>query len=351
MVAAGVLAGGVTSDVAGAAKPVAASSAQRRLASEVSASERFLMGTAVHVEAYGGAAAARQTAIDESYAAMAEVDRVMSTYRDDSELSRVNREAARSAVPVSAPLWRVLEAAQLLNDRSRGAYDMTIGPALALWGFPSRAPRVPAPSEIAHVRPLVNGTNVVLERAEQSVRFTRAGVALDLGGLAKGFAVELAAGVLRRHGMSGYIDAGGTQYLLGRPPGRAAWRVGIEDPDRPADMLGVLEIDEGAVSMAGGSRQMFALEGHRYSYVLDPRTLRPADNALSVVVVSRDATMADGLAEPALALGARAGLDLVESFPGTAAVIVYRDATHRVALAMSESLRVRFRRVAPSAAP
>lgn len=309
------------------------------------------MGTAVHVEAYGGDAATRQRAIDEAYAAMAEVDRVMSTYRDDSEISRVNREAAHSAVAVSAPLWRVLEAAHLLNDRSKGAYDMTVGPALALWGFPKRAPRIPAPAERARVRPLVNGANVMLEKATQSVRFARAGVALDLGGLAKGFAVELAAGVLRRHSLSGFIDAGGTQYLLGRPPGRPTWRVGVEDPDRSGDMLGVLEIDEGAVSMAGGSRQMFALEGRRYSYVLDPRTLQPADNALSVIVVSRDATIADGLAEPVLALGARAGLALVESFPECAAVIVHRDNTHRVALAMSESLRVRFRRGAPSATP
>ena len=221
-------------------------------------------------------------------------------------------------------MWGVLSAAQLVSQRSAGAFDITVGPLVRLWGFHDKKPHVPTRRELQQVRPLIGYQNVVLDQGAQTVSFTRSGVELDLGGIAKGFAVELAGGVLRRRGFSGLIDAGGNQYLVGHPAGKSSWQVGIEDPDKPGGLLGVLDIDGGAVSTSGGYHNFFVADGKTYGHLLDPRSLRPSDSALSVTIVSPDATLADALSKPAFILGPAAGLKLVESFPGTLAIIATR---------------------------
>lgn len=326
-----------------AAVPMAARVSDPRTAPDVSTVTRFLMGTSIRIEASGGSAATRADALAEAFAAMVEVDRLMSNYRADSELTLVNRDAARAPVHVSDPLFSVLSAAQLISRRSDGAFDVTVGPLVKAWGFFDKKPHVPTPAELDAVRPVVGFTKVRLDEGARTVRFMRPGVEIDLGGIAKGFAVELAAGALKRRALSGFIDAGGNQYLVGRPVGKPAWEVGIQDPDTPGRLLGVVTAPEGSVSTSGGYHNFFELGGKRYGHILDPRTLRPSEASLSVTVIARDATLADGLSKPAFVLGPKAGLALVESFPDAAAVIAFRDSHGGVALAMSERLRATFK--------
>jgi len=307
--------------------------------------QRYLMGTSITIEATGGTAPARADAIDEAFASMVEIDRLMSNYRPDSELARINAEAAERPVVVSDPMWGVLSAAQRVSQRSGGAFDVTVGPLVRVWGFHDKKPHVPTAEELGQVRPLVGYNNVVLDDTAHTVLFRRRGVELDLGGIAKGFAVELAGGVLRRRGFTGLIDAGGNQYLVGRPISRPWWEVGVEDPDHPTKLLGVLNVDRGAVSTSGGYHNFFDLGGKRYGHLLDPRSLKPSEAALSVTVVSPDATLADALSKPAFILGPVAGLKLVESFPGAMAIIASRGANGAVELTMSEGLKGRFRRI------
>lgn len=304
---------------------------------------RYLMGTSMTIEVYGGDAGSRTAAIDEAFAAMVEIDRLMSNYRSDSELTRINTEAAQRAVPVSDPMWAVLSAAQIVSERSAGAFDITVGPLVRLWGFFDKKPHVPTDAELQAVRPVVNYRNLALDPATHRVTFRRQGVAIDLGGIAKGFAVELAGGVLRRRGFAGLIDAGGNQYLVGRPPRTPMWQVGIEDPDTAGALLGVLEVEGGAVATSGGYHNFFVAGGRRYGHLLDPRSLTPSSASLSVTIVSADATLADALSKPAFILGPVAGLRLVESFPGAMAIIASRDPGGRITLTMSERLRSRFR--------
>jgi len=304
---------------------------------------RYLMGTSMTIEVYGGDPRSRTEAIDEAYASMTEIDRLMSNYRPDSELAQINAQAALHPVRVSAPMWGVLSAAQLVSQRSAGTFDITVGPLVRLWGFHDKRPHIPTRDELQQVRPLIGYEHLVLDERSQTVAFTRSGVELDLGGIAKGFAVELAGGVLRRRGFSGLIDAGGNQYLVGHPAGKSSWQVGIEDPDKPGGLLGVLDVDDGAISTSGGYHNFFVANGKTYGHLLDPRSLRPADSALSVTIVSPDATLADALSKPAFILGPVAGLKLVESFPGTLAIIATRGGDGDVDLTMSAPLRARFR--------
>jgi FAD:protein FMN transferase len=305
---------------------------------------RYMMGTSIQVAAFGGDEAARRAAIDEAFGAFAEVDRLMSNYRDDSELSRVNRLAARQAVPVSDPLLAVLQAAEQVSERSGGAFDVTVAPLVRLWGFKDKKPHLPSAAELAAVRPLVGYHNLLIDSQSKTLRFARPGVEIDLGGIAKGFAVELAAGVLRRHGLGGFVDAGGNQYLLGLPPGERSWRVGIKNPVAKEALLGVLELPEGSLSVSTSAQDsnFLVADGRRYGHILDPRTLQPSQAALSVTIVSPDGTLADALSKVGFVLGPKRGLQVIESFPDTGALIAYRKADGSIAIDQSASLAGRF---------
>jgi FAD:protein FMN transferase len=303
---------------------------------------RYMMGTSVSVEAFGGDEATRRAVIAEAFAAVAEVDRLMSNYRDDSELTLINHRAALEAVRVSDAMLSVLRAAQEVSARSEGAFDITVGPLVRLWGFHDRNPHVPTPVELEQVRPLIGHRNLVIDPVAHTVRFLRSGVELDLGGIAKGFAVELSAGVLRAHGLAGFIDAGGNQFMLGQPPGKKAWEVGIKNPDFPEELLGVLDVREGSVSTSAQYANSMRAGPRQYGHILDPRTLQPSEGALSVTVVSPDGTLADALSKVGFVLGPVRGLVVVESFPAVAAVIAFRKPDRTIGLAVSPSLRGKF---------
>jgi thiamine biosynthesis lipoprotein len=304
---------------------------------------RYVMGTSVQVQAFGGDEATRRSAIDEAFAAFAEVDRLMSNYRDDSELALINRSAARDAVSVSEPMFGVLAAADRISSASNGAFDITVGPLVRLWGFHDKKPHLPTAAELATVRPLVDYRHLLLDAEHQTVRFTHPGVELDLGGIAKGFAVEIAADVLRRKGLSGFIDAGGNQYLLGTPPGKRAWTVGVKNPDRPDRVMGVVETGEISVSTSADYANFLVADGRKYGHILDPHTLEPSSAALSVTILSRDGTLADAMSKAAFILGPKAGLALVDQFPAMSAIIAFRKADGTVGVVVSKRLAGSYR--------
>jgi thiamine biosynthesis lipoprotein len=310
------------------------------IVSQVSAQPayRYIMGTSIEVEAFGGTAATRAAAGEEAFAAFAEVDRLMSNYRDDSELALINREAARQPVRISDPMMSVLQAAQKVSAQSAGSFDVTIGPLVRLWGFHDKKPHLPSAEELAVAGGLVNYRNLVLDPAAHTARFTRPGVELDLGGIAKGFAVEIAANVLRRRGLSGFIDAGGNQYLLGTPPGRTRWTVGVKDPDHPDRLLGEITTGETSVSTTADYATFVTINGRKYGHVLDPHTRRPSDAALSVTLLSRDGTMADALSKAVFVLGPTAGLALIESVPGMSGLVAYRKPDGSIGVVTSRRL-------------
>jgi thiamine biosynthesis lipoprotein len=310
----------------------------RAVDSGMSRQFRYIMGTSIQVQVFGGDAALRAEGIDEAFAAITEIDRLMSNYRDDSELTAINKGAVGAVVRVSDPMLSVLEGARLVSERSGGAFDVTVGPLVKLWGFHDKKPHVPSAAELAAVRELVDYRRLLIDRAAKSVRFERAGMEIDLGGIAKGFAVELAAGVIKRRGLAGFLDAGGNQYLLGHPPGKTRWSVGVRDPRAADQMLGTLDVDGGSVSTSAGYATFLAVDGKRYGHILDPRTLRPSDASLSVTVVSPDGTFADAVSTAAFVLGPVEGLRLIDRFPNMAGLIAYRTPDGRVAVALSTSL-------------
>lgn len=258
------------------------------------------MGTSVRVEVSGGDPLIRAEAASEAFSAVAEVERLMSDYRQDSELSRLNATAAAGPVVVSGPLFAVVSAAERVQVASGGAFTAVV-----------------AGNDVA--RP------VTANAAEHTIRFAKAGVRLSLDGLAKGFAAELAAASLSRRGLAGTVDVGGVQYMVGLPVGKRVWSVGIADPTQRGALLGALDIVSGAVATA--TRQTAA---HAAT-----QAVPPARRPLSATVVSNDGTLADALSRAAVLLAPDDALQMMARFPDTWGLVVARQADGRLTTAVS----------------
>lgn len=258
---------------------------------------RYLMGTSMRVEIVGGDTALRQQAADDAFAAIAEVDRLMSSYRPDSEIRRANIAAAAGPVSLSAPLFAVVAAGQRLAAASGGAFSLT--PA---WR---------------------DNVLLMLDLPTRSLRLTTP-VTVSVDGLAKGFAAELAAGSLSRRGLSGTIDTSGTQFMVGAPPGRTTWSVGIAHPLQRGRVLGAIDVAGGAVATVSAA-----------AAPRDPRTGQVATISLSATVVSPDGAVADALSKAMFVLGPADGLALLATYPDTWGVVAYRGPHGTVSIAVS----------------
>jgi thiamine biosynthesis lipoprotein len=276
----------------------------------VAAAREFVMGTIVELRVYD-AAGGRPGATRALEAALAEirtVDRLMAVQRADSDVSRLNREAARGPVRVDPRVLAVLRASRRVGELTGGAFDVTVLPIVRAWGFVDGTPHVPAATpRIAGFR------HVVVDTAAGTVAFSDPGVQIDLGGIAKGYALDRARAILRAEGVaSAYLDLGGEIATLGTPVEGGRWRVGIRHPRRPASLLGVVEVDEAAVSTSGDAEQFVGAGARRIGHIVDPRRGAPAEGLASATVVAASATMADALSTAAVVLGVGPATRLLE---------------------------------------
>jgi thiamine biosynthesis lipoprotein len=252
------------------------------------------------------------------------VDRLLSHYRADSPLSRLNREAAFGPVAVDAELFDFLAECLRWSRDSDGAFDVTVGPLMRAWGFFRDEGRRPKEREIQHALGAVGYRHVVLDRERGTVRFDRSGVELDLGGIGKGYAVDRVVGLLRRRGVhSALVNLGGSSvYGLGAPPGAEAWEVAIQDPTAPGREAEAVALRDRALSVSGGYARSFVKGGVTYSHIMDPRTGRPVQGVLSVAVLSATATDGDALDNVLFVLGLERARAFVASLPRVPATSV-----------------------------
>jgi thiamine biosynthesis lipoprotein len=260
---------------------------------------RETMGCTGTVRVCGSEAAGLPAVVGAALDELDRIDRLMSHYRRDSPLSRLNREAATAPVAVDPELLDFLAECLRRSRESDGAFDVTVGPLMKAWGFFRGDGRVPGTEELGQVLERVGYRHVVLDRAAGTVRFDRPGVELDLGGIAKGYAVDRVVDLLRRRGVaSALVNLGGSSvYGLGAPPGGEAWEVGVVDPADPAKTALTVRLRDRALSVSGGYARFFEEDGVRYAHILDPRTGRPVRGVLSVAVLTARATDGDALGD------------------------------------------------------
>jgi thiamine biosynthesis lipoprotein len=279
-----------------------------------------IMGTAIHVEVYHEDAALAQRAIAVVLDEMHHIDRVMSPFRPDSELSRVNREATLGPVPVSPELARLIERALQVSELTAGAFDITFASIGYLYDY--RDGKRPDAQTVQQTLPAIDYRHVHVDQAAASVAFASRGVRIDLGGIAKGYAVEQSALLLRgmgiRHAM---ISAGGDTRVIGDRHGRP-WLVGIRHPRDEHGILTRLPVQDEAVSTSGDYERFFDEDGVRYHHIIDPATGDSARSALSVTILGPDTTMTDALSTSLFVLGPERGIALIDRLPEYEAVMV-----------------------------
>jgi thiamine biosynthesis lipoprotein len=258
---------------------------------------RVAMGCLYGIEAYGGPEAAVARAVGRALDEVDRIDRLLSHYRPDSAVSRLNREAAGRPVPVDAELFALIGRSLAYAREWDGAFDVTVGPLMRAWGFFRGEGRVPSDAELAAVRARVGHRHVGLDASRRTVRFALDGVQLDFGAIGKGYAVDRAAALLRRAGVrAALVDAcGSTMYALGAPPGADGWTIPLRDPVRADAVAMDVTLRDRALSISGSAEQMFEADGVRYAHILDPRSGRPVSGVLMTAVLAPEATEADVL--------------------------------------------------------
>jgi FAD:protein FMN transferase len=287
------------------------------------------MAIPVRITLYAPDEATANLASDRAYGRFKQLDRCLSDYDPDSELSVLCREAVPSRPrPVSEDLFRVLSAAEQFSRLSEGAFDVTVGPLTQLWRKARRRRQLPLGDHLRTALEKVGWQHVRLEPHKQSVDLAVAGMKLDLGGIAKGYAADEALRAMADLGVtSALIDAGGDVVAGDPPPAQSSWQIGIaplEDPRGRPDRS--LKLANAAVATSGDASQHVEIDGVRYSHIVDPQTGMGLTTLSSVTVIAPDGMTADALASALSVLGPQRGLELIERIEGAEAYVVTRDA-------------------------
>jgi thiamine biosynthesis lipoprotein len=292
--------------------------ARRADEAKIIADSRFLMDTLVTIKAWGDEAEQITPLLDAAFEEIERLEGVMSARRRDSEISRINEGASGAWIPMSADVASVLGRALFFSRLSDRACDVTIGPVMSLWGFSTTAPHVPDEDEIVAALERVGADK--MEVTEGKVRHLKGNMALDLGAIAKGYAVDRAVRVLERGGASGgLVDAGGDLRFFGTKPGGRRWRIALAHPRKAGTLIEIGEMPLHSVATSGDYERFFEADGRRYHHLLDPRTGYPSRRAVSATVWARTCMDADMLSTTLFVMGPDGipwiqGLDEVEGW-------------------------------------
>jgi FAD:protein FMN transferase len=275
-----------------------------------------------------------ERAIGAAFDEIKRVEDLMTTWHD-SDVTRVNDNAGIAPVKVSPETLEVIEMAQKTSKMSGGVFDISFYAMHGIWKFDEdMVQKVPSAAEIKKRLPLVDYRKILVDHDKSTVFLQKKGMGINLGGIAKGYAVDRCAAVLRQEGLSDFmVQAGGDLFVSGSK-GPLPWKVGIRDPRGPADQtIGYMPIRDHAFSTAGDYERSFILDGKRYHHIIDPKTGYPATASREVTIFAPTAFLADALDDAAFILGPKVGLALVDGTPDCAAVIV--DAQNQVWMSKS----------------
>jgi thiamine biosynthesis lipoprotein len=282
--------------------------------------EEAIMGTSITVELFADTRQRADMATASVMAEMHRIDAAMSPHKPDSELSRINAAAAAGPVALGAEMYGLLERAIAFSQASGGAFDITYAGAGQLYDY--RAGVAPDAAALAQARPLVDWRHLQLDAATRSVRFARAGVRIDLGGFAKGHAVDNSVAILKRLGIAhAMVAAGGDSRVLGDRRGRP-WTIAIRDPRREGEVVAVLPLEDASISTSGDYERFFERDGERFHHLIDPRTGKSPHGVRSVTIIADDGLTSEAFSKIVFVLGAAEGLRFVNAHPGIDAVIV-----------------------------
>jgi len=272
-----------------------------------------LMYTKVTVTVVAEDSDTAEKAIDAAFESISELERTLSSWTNTSEIGQINEQAGQSPVKVSQGTFEIVSLALEIAENTSGAFDPTVGPLMRLWDY--REENIPSKGDLENIAPLVDYARISLDPSERSVYMSGKDMYFDTGGIAKGFAADVAVSVLKEHGISsGLVTVAGDIRAFGTREDGGPWKVGIRDPRGESDdeIIATLELNDEAISTSGDYERFFIKGGKRYHHIIDPATGYPAEGTMSFTVLAPRAVLTDGYATGAFVLGPEKGLEALK---------------------------------------
>ncbi len=297
------------------------------------------MGTLVTITAVASDLEAGHRVIQAGFNEIKRLERLLSTWIPESELSQVNAESGRRPVTVSRETLDLVARSMEMARLTEGGFNIAVGPAVEAWSVTERQ-RIPSDEELQRLKVLVDAVAIQIDMTGQTIFLPHQGMKIDVGGIGKGYAADRAAEAMKKAGAQGGVVAlAGDIKTFGALPDAAGFPVGIKHPRKEGVVIAVSDLQDEAISTAGDYERFFERDGVRYHHILDPQTLRPARSCQSVTVIGKEGVLVDGLDTGIFVLGPERGMALIERLAGVEAVII--DDQGRMIL--SSGLRSRLR--------
>ncbi len=306
---------------------------------------KFYMGTIVQIKVSINPKDDEMKArkdIDEAFKEIGRVENVFSTFKPYSEISKINRLKPNEGLMISDEAFWLIKKSIDYNKKTQGVFDITVKPLIDLWERAKRTKIIPKDEEIKEALTKVGSDYISLNSSDKTISFTRSGMGIDLGGVAKGYAADRAIKILRENGIKNAIVAsGGDMYCLGRKSRRQTWKVGIQHPRNRNEILLKLALEDKSINTSGDYERFFVLNNRRYSHIIDPRTGYPiGDNVVSATVIAEDSATSDILATALCILGHK-GLSIIKTMKGVDAILII-NSNNTLIMEMSEGSKERY---------
>jgi thiamine biosynthesis lipoprotein len=288
---------------------------------------QIIMGTLVEITVSHSDPDTIQTVTTQAFDEMKRIEQLMSTYLPDSEISRINRAAGKKAILVSPEVEEVIREGIYWSEQSGGAFDITVEPLVQLWDFEGDNKIIPGENTIRKTASLVNYKNIEIK--DHTVRLQNRGMAINVGGLAKGYAVDRAISILRGKVSNGIVNAGGDLFAFGHKNKKNSWNIGLQHPRKPQGLLAAFAVKNQAVATSGDYQRYFIKDGVRYHHIFDSQTGRPARLMISATVITTEVMDADALATAVFVMGPDKGIEWVDAMDNVEAMVVLGDGSIR----------------------
>ncbi|BFU90441.1 MAG: FAD:protein FMN transferase [Nitrospira sp.] len=305
----------------------------------VSKRTQMHMGTLVTVTVVASDKDVGSRAIQAGFDEIKRLEQLLSTWRPDSELSRVNAEAGHLPVQVSQETLELVSRSLEMAEVTHGGFNIALGPAVEAWSVTERQ-HIPDAEELQQLKPLVDWTRIQINRERRTIYLPHMGMRIDVGGIGKGYAADRAVEEMKRAGAQGGVVAlSGDIKTFGVLPKGKGFPVGVKHPREDEALIAVIDLKDEAISTAGDYERFFERDGIRYHHILDPQTLRPARGCQSVTIIAKEGAVADGLDTGIFVLGPTRGMELVERLPDVEALIIDDKGTVTVSSGLRDRLR------------
>ena len=282
------------------------------------------MGTMIEIILMGDDEGSADQAVLQAFQEMKRIETLMSSWIDSSDVTRINRSAGKEWVKVSPETMEVIKKAKEISELSEGAFDITVAPLVDLWRKAREKKTPPSVEDVKGKLDLVNFRNIGID-PKGRVFLKKEGMAIDLGGIAKGHAVDKAFNVLRSLGYHNLIVNAGGDLRAGGKKHNQPWSIGIQNPREPQKILTRIPLSDAAVATSGDYQKFFIYQGKQYHHIVNPKNGFPTEGCQSVTIVTKSCIAADGLATAIFVLGPKKGYALCQKLDGVDCLIVYEE--------------------------